>query len=390
MSDREFLGYTGHSVDTQEAQAAYDTVMNSWLSQGQDIQAFENAILSFLEADENHFAISTSSGTAALHIGLAALGIGPGDEVIVPSLSWVATANAVRFVGAKPIFADIDPKRLGLGVDQVESCVTKKTKCILPVHYAGIPVDLKSLREFCDSKSLLLFDDAAHAFGSKLKNKESWEFIGASNLTSMSAFSFHPAKNITTGEGGILIVQGEDLALNARKFSNHGVVRDREQWNTDITREWGYDMAIVGFNYRMNTIAASIGLVQLKKFISFKKKRDSIFQIYTERLQKSGLLQVPEAPQNTDPCWNLYPLRFLGGEERRNDLIHFLRKHQIGTMIQYPLIHKLDYYRNEYKNIELTNSEKFERECLCIPLHANLSSDDCEYICDKILEFCES
>jgi len=275
-------------LGAEEAQAAADAVTSGWVAQGPRVKAFEAAFAGVVESRE---AVAVSSCTAGLHLALIALGVGPGDEVIVPSLSFIATANAVRYVGAVPIFVDVDAQTLNISRATVEPAISPSTKVVMVVHQGGTPADLDPLRALCDERDIALLEDAACAIGTTYKGRP----VGAGS--GLAAFSFHPRKVITTGEGGMITTMSDSHAGRLRRLREHGMnvsASERHHQSSVVVESY----LEVGFNYRMTDIQAAVGLVQLARLGDIVARRRQLAAAYQERL--SGIEGIRFA---ADPPW---------------------------------------------------------------------------------------
>jgi len=276
--ERKVIPYARQWVDADDLEAVVAVLSSDWLTTGPRVADFESAVAAFAGAREG---VAVNSGTAALHAAMFAAGIGPGDEVIVPPLTFVATANAVVFQGGTPVFADIDPETLLLDPEKARAKITPRTKAVVAVDYAGHPCDYEALRLLARQYDLVLIADACHSLGAKYRDKPlgSW--------ADLTVFSFHPAKHITTGEGGMVVTPHQELAAKMRLFRNHGIstdFRERAARNT-----WHYEMVDLGYNYRLSDLNCALGLSQLKKLPQWLQKRQDIARQYD-----AAFLQIPE------------------------------------------------------------------------------------------------
>ena len=280
---RPFIPYGRQQIDDDDIQAVVDVLRSDWLTTGPKVAEFEQAVADFVGAKE---AVAVSNGTAALHAAMYAIGIGPEDEVILPPMTFVATANAVVFQGGIPVFADVDPDTLLIDPNEVEEKITPRTKAIIAVDYAGQACDYDALRDIADRHDLILVADACHALGAEYKGRK----VGT--LADLTVFSFHPVKHITTGEGGMVTTDNPKFADRMRMFRNHGITRDPKRFNPltsdlrPLTSDfsWYYEMHDLGYNYRMTDFQCALGLSQLKKLRKFLKRRREIAVLYDEAL----------------------------------------------------------------------------------------------------------
>lgn len=337
-------------ITKQERKAVVRVLKSLNLAQGPEVKSFESEFSKFVGDRE---CVAVNSGTSALHICLMALGIGPGDEVIVPSFTFAATANVVALVGAKPVFVDIDPKTYNLDPNLILGAINSKTKAILVVHLYGLPAEMKKLQEIAKSHSLLIIEDSAQAHMANIKGQPVGTFGDA------AAFSFYPTKNMTTGEGGMAVLASTEAARYSRLLRNQGM-------------EKRYQNEIPGFNLRMTDLAASIGRVQLKKLSMFTEKRILNAQILNRNLNSDFL---PFVPENFQHVFHQYTVRI---PSNRNDFSEMLTKLGIGNDVYYPTqVHMLKAFKS---NLELPETEKATNEVLSLPVRPNLTKREIQRI----------
>lgn len=348
------ISYGRQMIDKSDIRAVSKTLNSDWLTQGPTIEKFESAVS---KRAGTEFAIAVSNGTAALHAACHAIGIGPGDEVTVPTLTFTASANCVLFCGGIPVFCDIDPVTLSIDLKQVAKKITKKTRAIIAVDFAGHPADWDNLREIAKRNKLILIDDAAHSLGAKYKEKP----VGS--LADLTIFSFHPVKLITTAEGGMVVTNNKKYAEKIRLFRNHGIRKpggDRPGWYQE--------MADLGYNYRMTDIQASLGLSQLRKLNKFIKRREEIAGQYVTAFKNVDELILPPSNTWVDHAWHLFILQFK--TKNRDDVYRKLRLKGIGTQVHYLPIHLHPYYQDKLgcRLGDFPNAEKYFSRCLSIPI----------------------
>jgi len=349
------------------AEVLRDGVLTDKSGSGPRVLQFERDFARYVGA---RYAVAVNSGTAALHSALMASEIGRGDEVLLPSFTFSATAGSVMMTGAKPVFVDIDPKTYCLRVDSVEGKVSSRTTVIMPVHLYGLPADMGRIRELARKHNLVIIEDAAQALGAEYQDKK----IGA--IGDATCFSFYGVKNITTGEGGMVTTNDHELAEKLRSIRVHG--EDRPYW---VTR--------LGHNYRMSEIAASIGIVQLKKLPSFLEKRRKNSSYLSKRLSDSKKLDLPAEPEGRKHSWHLYTVRMKGANAgKRNKVVEKLRAKNIGASVYYETpVHLLPLYRkmgNLYKG-DLLETERAARQVFSLPIHPMVGQDDLDEL-SSVLE----
>lgn len=356
----------GHQSINQDDIAAVTRILKSdWLTQGPAIEKFENAVARKVNTK---YAVACSNGTAALHLASLAAGIGPGDEVIVPTLSFAASANCVLFCNGTPILCDIDLKTLTIDVNDIEKRINSKTKAIITVDFAGHPADWDKLKRIAKKHKLILIDDAAHALGAKYKG----EPIGS--LADLTTFSFHPVKAITTGEGGMIVTNNKNYFDNLRLFRNHGITKEtKSKKQKAVNPGWYQNMVELGFNYRLTDIQAALGLSQLKKLDKFRLRRRQIALHYMKQFSLIDEIMLPPDHENIDHAWHIFPVRFRS--LNRDEIYNRLIKLGIKCQIHYLPIHLQPYYQKKfgYKKGDFPNTEKYASRCLTIPLYPSMT-----------------
>ena len=326
--------------------------------------------------------IALNSGTDALRIGMQAAGIGPGDEVITTTHTFTATAEVARYLGADVRLVDIDPATLNLDLDQVEAAIGPKTRCIIPVHYAGLAVDMLRLLDIARRHGLKVVEDAAHALPTTLER----ELIGTlgSNAT---VFSFYANKTMTTGEGGMLVTRDAALAERAKVMRLHGINRDAFDRFTAKKPSWYYEIVAPGFKYNLTDIAAALGLHQLKRLPAFQARREQIAQAYFEGLAGLPLILPPQAPQGDVHAWHLYVLRL--GEAApvdRDTFIERMYAQGIGCSVHYVPLHQHPYWRERYqlRPEQFPHSQRAYESMVSIPLYTAMTDADVQRVIEAV------
>lgn len=364
----------------EEWQAVREPLVSGWLTQGPKVAAFENA---FAQRHGVKRALATTSCTTALHLALAALGVGPGDEVILPSFTWVATANAVLYCGATPILCDVDCDTNNIVVDSALAKVTEKTKAVVPVHLFGLCADIEQLRERLPSQIKIL-EDAACAAGASVGG------IAAGGLGDAACFSFHPRKSITTGEGGMLTTNDPELAARADTLRNHGASIPEEVRHHGPQPYLLADFDELGFNYRMTDVQAAIGVVQLAKLDRFITERELWAGYYREALSDITWMRQPVKPGNGQHAWQAYVTYVdpILAPLPRNEIMARLNAMGVATRPGTHAIHTLGYYRKRfgYRPDDLPGARDCQRNTMAIPLHNRMSEVDYAYVVDCIRE----
>ena len=344
-------------IGEEEQRAVSEVLGSGMIASGPRVKEFEKQFAEFVGTK---YAVATTSGTTALHLALLCLGIKEGDEVIVPSFSFIATANTVLFCNAKPVFCDVNPKTFNIDVEKIESLITEKTKAIMPVHLFGQPTDMQPLLEIAERHGLHVISDAAQAHGAKYDGKMVGSFGDA------ECFSFYPTKNMTTGEGGMITTNNEEFAKKADSIRNHG--REKTQW--------GYEHGQVGYNYRMTDIAAAIGIEQLKKLPRFNERRIENARDLNDKLTGIEGIEIPYVLPNVEHVYHQYTIKC----ENREDMIQKLKNNDIGFGIYYPKpLHKYPHLE-QYRHNDLVNSEMLASKVISLPVHPAVSHQDFEKI----------
>lgn len=347
-------------IGEEELAAVTEVLYSGVLAQGPRVQAFEEAFAQFLGVK---YAIATSSGTTALHIALLAHGVGPGDEVIVPPFSFIATANSVLYVGARPVFVDIDPQTFNINPEQIEAAITPRTKAIMPVHLYGLPSDMEPIVAIAEKYGLVLIEDACQSHGAEYKGRKVGSF-------GTGVFSFYPTKNITSGEGGMITTNDPVIAEKCRMIRNHGMRRR-------------YYHEELGFNFRMTDVHAAIGLAQLSKLETFNAARRANARYLSEHLR--GVV-TPRVPPDRTHVFHQYTVRVPNG--KRDPLRAYLAERGIGSEIYYPVpIHRQEVYVRLGYHLSLPEAERAAAEVLSLPVHPGLTRADLEMIVAAVNEF---
>jgi len=351
--------------DEAESLAVQRVLKSRWLTMGKVTQEFEATFAAHVQAKH---AIAVTNATAALHLACLALGLGPGDEVIVPSLTFVATANAVRYVGATPIFADvISSDDLNISPKAIESLVNARTRAIIVVHYAGYPCDMKAILSIAKQHNLFVIEDAAHAVGSELDGRPlgTWGDVGC--------FSFFSNKNMTTGEGGMMTTDNDDLAQKLNRLRSHGMTS--LTWDRHKGHAYSYDVIDLGYNYRIDEIRAAIGLAQLSKVERNNERRRSLTQVYRDALQElAPQVAVPFQSHMGKTSAHIMPI-LLPQETKRKEFIDSMKENGIQTSIHYPPIHTFTAYRDTM-SWDLPVTEDVAKREITLPLYPAMSNDD--------------
>jgi len=381
--DRRFIPYGRQTIDDDDIKEVVEVLNSDWLTTGPKIAEFEESLAQFVGA---RYAVAVSSGTAALHCAMFALEIGPGDEVIVPPMTFAATANCVVYQGGTPVFADVDPETLLIDPDQVESKITPKTKAIIGVDYAGQPCDWDALREIADRHHLALVADSCHALGAEYKGRK----IGT--LADLTVFSFHPVKHITTGEGGMITTNDPALAERIRRFRNHGINIDHQR--RDEQGAHFYEMVSLGYNYRLTDLQSALGLSQLEKLPEFVRKRQTIAGLYTQAFASVREVSPISVRSDVSHAYHLYVIQMHLEQLKatREQLFSALRREGILANVHYIPVHLHPYYRQQLGTAfgMCPVAEKAYERILTLPLFPAMSTGDVERVISVVKRIVEA
>lgn len=380
---RKNIPYSRQWIDEEDIQVVVDVLKSDYLTTGPKISEFEEAIC---RAAGAKYAVAVSNGTAALHAACFAAGLGEGDEVITSPMTFAASANCVLYMGAKPIFADIEKDTYNISPDDIRRKVTKKTKAIIPVHFTGQPCRMDEILDIAHEYNLMVIEDGAHALGAEYRGKK----IGS--IGNMTTFSFHPVKNITTGEGGAITTNSKQLYDKLVLFRSHGITRDV----TKLEKEegaWYYEQHCLGYNYRMTDIQASLGISQLKKLDMFLEKRRKYAAAYNIGFKDLEGIIIPHQLEEANSAWHLYIIQ-LGTEKLavgRRAVFDALRQRNIGVNVHYiPVYYHPHYRKLGYEKGICPEAEKLYERIVTLPLFPGMEQTDVEYITDNVKDIVSS
>jgi perosamine synthetase len=353
------------TIGREEIRAVVKVLKSGSIVKGAQVSEFESLFAKYIGTRR---AVSCSSGTAALRIGIEALGIGEGDEVITTPFTFIATSNSIIYNRAKPVFADIDERTFNIDPVKIKSCITKKTKAVLPVHLYGQPCNMDEISEICERHDLLLIEDCAQSHGAEFGKKK------AGTFGDLSAFSFYATKNMTTGEGGMILTDNDAVAAKAEVIINQGQMGK-------------YEHVMIGYNERMTNIEAAIGMEQLKKLPWMTQKRIGNARMLTKGLSGIDWLQVPYVDRRAKPVWHQYTVKVSGGF--RDDFMEYLNKNGVGARVYYP---KPAYLQPAYEKFGFREglcpvAESAAKQVISLPVHSMLRKDDIRQIIETVRKY---
>lgn len=378
----DFLPFALPDIGEEEIAEVLDSLRSGWLTTGPKAKRFEQEFAEFV--GDGVEAIAINSATAGLHLALEALGIGPGDEVITTPYTFTATAEVVRYLGADPVFVDIEPDTFNIDPSKIESAISPRTKAIIPVHFAGLPCDMDAILGIAKKHDLKVVEDSAHALPATYKGK----LIGALE-SDITVYSFYATKTITTGEGGMIVTRKPEIAKRCRIMRLHGISRDAFDRYTSTKPSWHYEVIAPGFKYNMTDIAASLGIQQLKKSWRFQKRREEMAAFYDEALKSLPLYLPPKAPSGDVHSWHLYVIR-LRDEVKvsRDRFIEMMAEKGIGCSVHFIPLHLHPYWRDTYKlhPNDFPNALNVYERAVSLPLYTKMSAMDQERVVSAVQE----
>ncbi len=374
---KNFLPFSRPSIGKSEINRVTTCLKSGWITTGALCKEFED---NFTRLTGSQNAVSVNSATAGMHIILSALNIAPDDEIITPSMTFASTVNMIALRGAKPVFVDVDYGTLNINTDLIEEKITKKTKAIIPVHFAGAPADMDKINSLAKKYKLTVIEDAAHAVGTYYKG------IHTGGFGHPAIFSFHPIKNITTGEGGMITLNDAGLEKKLRLLRFHGIERDA--W-----KRYGkggnpsYDIAGPGYKYNMPDVLAALGLAQMERWQEFNRKRSELAGIYLEKLGGVSGIDLPQFPQYDHVhAWHLFVIKVCALD--RDEFMNRLSDYNIGYGLHFPPTHTLNYVKARYEeNVGLLpETERAAPKMISLPLFPDMLEKDVQYVCKAIKE----
>lgn len=378
MSER-WIPFHTPSIGEEEIAAVGETLRSGWLTTGSRVREFEEQFARRVGAK---YAVATNSGTAALHIALEALGVGAGDEVMVPTMTFAATAEVVHYLGAKPVLIDCESVTLNLDLNALDRAITSRTKAIVPVHFGGHPCEMDQIRDLAQRHQLAVVEDAAHAFQAQYRDRQ----IGG--ISDVTCFSFYATKSLTTGEGGMATTDNAARANHMRCMTLHGITKDA--WNRyTAAGSWFYEIQFPGFKYNMTDIAAAIGLVQLEKSDQFLIARTEIAAMYSAAFADLPELHCPRAETHVDHAWHLYVIQLELSRLRisRNEFIDALKKENVGASVHFIPLHLHPYYRKTfgYRSEDFPQASAVFDRIVSLPIYPKMAREDVQTVIRAVL-----
>ena len=384
---RNHIPYGQHWIDERDIEAVVDTLHSDWITQGDLVGKFEEALAEYCQA---RFAVAVSSATAALHLACAAAGVKAGQAVLTSPVTFVASANCALYCGARPYLVDIDPRTYNLSPDELERFLDNPSNpanvaAVIPVHFTGQSCDMESIAQLVRSKGVSVIEDASHALGGSWKDSQGRDQkIGNCAYADMAVFSFHPVKLITTGEGGAVLTNDEGLYQKLLMLRNHGISKETGSFQAN-DGPWYYEMQTLGFNYRITDFQCALGLSQLGKLDAWVDRRHQIVLQYDAAFQDIENIIIPYQRPGVHSAYHLYVIQIRNGEvnERRKRVFQRLREHNIGVQVHYIPVHLQPFYQDMgYREGDFPIAERYYRRCISLPIFPKMTDEEVGYVID--------
>ena len=382
MNQRQFLPFALPDIGDEEIQEVVNSLRSGWVTTGPKAKQFERDFAAFIGGGVE--AVAVNSATAGLHLALEAVAIGDDDEVITTPYTFTATAEVIRYLGAHPVFVDVDPLSLNIDTSKIEEAITSKTKAIIPVHFAGLACEMDKIIEIARKYDLRIIEDAAHA----LPTTSNGKIIGTLE-TDASVFSFYATKTITTGEGGMIVTRNQELAERCRIMRLHGISRDVFDRYNSKKPSWHYDVIAPGYKYNLTDIAAAIGIHQLKKATRFHAKRMQITQRYNESFAKLPVILPPNSNVSEIHAWHLYAIRLTEKARiSRDEFIQEMADRGIGCSVHFIPLHILTYWKQKYnlKEMDYPNAYNAYLNAVSLPIYTKMTDEDVNRVIAAVTE----
>jgi perosamine synthetase len=368
MPKKKFIPYGHQWIDEKDIKEVLKVLRTDWITQGPKVEEFERAVADYCDTK---YAVAVSSGTAALHAAYSVAGVASGDEVITSPITFAATANAAMYCGGRPVFADVQEDVINISPKEIEKKITKKTKVIAPVDFAGHPCDYDEIKKIAKKYKILVIEDASHALGSEYKGKK----IGS--LADMTILSFHPVKHITTGEGGMILTNNKDFYEKLKIFRHHGITKKPEKGG------WYYQIKNLGYNYRLTDFQCALGISQLKKIDKFIKRRREIVDQYNKAFKEVEGIIIPKERDYVKSAWHIYPIRLRLEKLKvnRKKVFEKMQEQGIGVQVHYIPLHLQPLYKNKfgYEKKDFPVAEDYYEKAITLPLFPGMTDKDVEY-----------
>lgn len=382
----KFIPYGRQYIDQEDIDAVVEVLRGDWLTQGPKVEEFERAVAEYCGA---RFAVAFNSGTSALHGAMYAAGVGPGDEVLTAPITFAASANAAIYLGGRPRFVDIDPSTYCIDIEKIEASISERTRAIVPVDYAGYPLDIEALNDIARRRGLVVIEDAAHGLGARrtmASQPAAQRPLGSQS--DMTILSFHPVKHITTGEGGMVLTDQVEFYRKLTVFRTHGITRETGSL-IENHGPWYYEMQDLGYNYRLTDIQSALGISQLKKLEGFILQRNRLAERYDQALAGIDWIQTPPpAPTGSRHAYHLYPILAGPGVNHR-ELFEYLRDKGIGVQVHYIPVHLHPYYQKcfGYRPGDFPVSEGFYAREISLPMFPGLSLTEQDRVIEDLINY---
>ena len=376
------IPYGRQTIEQEDIDAVAEVLRGDWLTQGPSVTRFEDGLCQAFGAAE---AVAVNSGTAALHMGMAAMRIGPGDLVLVPPITFAASANAARYCGADVAFVDVEPDTALIDAAALDAFLTSykgplRPRAVVAVHYAGLPCDMNRLVDVCTRHHIDLIEDGCHAPGATwVDTNGAVRHVGSADVSAFVALSFHPVKHITTAEGGAVLTRRPELADRARLLRSHGITRDPARLEKN-EGPWWYEMQELGFNYRMPDVLAALGTSQLRRHSAWLERRREIAREYRARFNGHPAITVQAEREGRQHAYHLFPVLV----EQRDHVFRELAAAGIRAQVHYIPVHVLPYYRELYGAQHFPNAEEWYRRVMSIPMYHGMSDEAVRVVCDAL------
>lgn len=407
MNRNKFIPYSKQYIDEADIKEVIKVLKSDFITQGPKIPEFENKLSEYCGCK---YAVVFNSGTSALHSAYFVLGLKKNDEFITSPITFVATANAGLYLGAKSVFVDVEANTGNINASKIEKKITKKTKLLVPVHYTGHPVDLEKIHEIAKKNNLYVIEDACHALGSRYRGKgqgakgedKEWTKIGSCKYSDMTILSFHPVKHITTGEGGAVVTNNKEFYKKLLMFRTHGITKDKTQFknynnlhnysicNNLISHvaDWYYEMQFLGYNYRLTDIQAALGISQLKKLDGFVERRREIVDGYNKAFKNNPYFDIPVEKDYAFSSYHLYAVKLKNKfKYKKKEIFSGLIERGIGIQVHYMPVYLQPFYQAlGYRQGLCPVAEDFYQKEISLPVYPSLAEEDVKYVVDNILE----